>query len=117
MFNRRTDLVFAGVVVLLVGSFISRPRTTETECRGATEPERTSSAPRTQQALLIAPFDANEAEAGRRAWARSWKVDENQTGSVGIKLTLIPPGEFQMGSSKADIEKILRIDSAFKRRY
>src|SRR5580704_14348554 len=65
--------------------------------------------------LLVAPFDADKAQASREAWARYQQVDEQTTNSVGMKLTLIPPGEFQMGSSATDVNKALGFNSGLKR--
>jgi formylglycine-generating enzyme required for sulfatase activity len=54
--------------------------------------------------LLPAPFNQQEAVAARSAWARYEKVEEEQTNSLGMKLTLIPAGEFQMGSAETPEE-------------
>ncbi|HAH49328.1 MAG TPA: hypothetical protein DCM07_31720 [Planctomycetaceae bacterium] len=50
--------------------------------------------------LLIAPFVKEEAQARQAAWARHLKTDVAITNSIGMKMTLIPPGEFMMGSSE-----------------
>ena len=44
------------------------------------------------------PFSAAEAKAHQRAWAKHLDVPVEVTNSVGMKLVLIPPGEFAMGS-------------------
>ena len=56
-----------------------------------------------------APFDATtarsaaEAQAAQLAWARSLGQSEpTVSNSVGMKFAIIPPGEFQMGPSKAE---------------
>src|SRR5262245_60593201 len=50
-------------------------------------------------ALLVAPFDKRTAEAKQAEWAKhlgkTGPVEEN---SLKMKLVLIPPGEFMMGS-------------------
>ena len=50
--------------------------------------------------LLIAPFGKEVAQAKQAAWAKHLKTDVTITNSIGMKLTLIPPGEFKMGSSE-----------------
>ena len=54
--------------------------------------------------LLVAPFGASEARAARVAWARYRHVDDRRRNSIGIHLTLVPAGEFEMGSRVPDIE-------------
>ncbi len=55
----------------------------------------------------IAPFDAAEAKQHQRAWAEYLKLPVERTNSIGMKLVLIPPGEFTMGSTAAEIEEAL----------
>ena len=45
----------------------------------------------------VAPFDAKEAKEHQEAWAKHLGVPVELTNSIGMKLVLIPPGEFQMG--------------------
>jgi len=52
--------------------------------------------------LAIAPFDAKRAEQYQQAWADSLGVPINTTNSIGMRLVLIPPGEFMMGSPASD---------------
>ena len=49
--------------------------------------------------LAVAPFDATKAKEHQDAWAKHLGVDVETTNSIGMKLRLIPPGEFTMGSS------------------
>ena len=49
--------------------------------------------------LLNAPFSKQEANAKQAAWAKYLKTEVTITNSIGMKLTLIPAGEFMMGSS------------------
>ena len=44
-------------------------------------------------------------------WAKYLHVPVVQINSIGMKLVLIPPGEFQMGSPKELIEEELRFDA------
>ncbi len=67
--------------------------------------------------LAVAPFDAKQAKAHQQAWAKYLKTEIEVTNSIGIKLMLIPPGEFLMGSSADDIAAVLKIDSAAKAEY
>ncbi len=59
--------------------------------------------------LAVAPFDAAQAKAHQAAWAKHLGTQVETTNSVGAKMVLIPPGEFLMGSSDADIELALKI--------
>ena len=52
--------------------------------------------------LAIAPFDADKAKQHQAAWARHLGVPVETTNSIGMKLVLIPPGEFRMGSPDTD---------------
>jgi eukaryotic-like serine/threonine-protein kinase len=57
----------------------------------------------------IAPFDAATAKRHQEAWAKYLKIDIEYTNSLGMKFRLIPPGEFTMGSTPAEIEEALKI--------
>ncbi len=52
--------------------------------------------------LAIAPFDEQQARAHQETWAKHLGVPVARTNSVGMKLRLIPPGEFLMGASASD---------------
>ena len=67
--------------------------------------------------LLVAPFGGDKALAARKAWAKFHAIGEAQTNSIGMKFTLIPPGEFQMGSTPADVEKVMRFDPKFQKAF
>ena len=58
--------------------------------------------------LAVAPFDAQQARNFQDRWARQLGVPVEMTNSIGMKLVLIPPGEFMMGSPKELIEEELR---------
>ena len=45
----------------------------------------------------IAPFDSEQAKQHQQAWAKHLNVPVETTNSIGMKLVLIPPGEFTMG--------------------
>ena len=59
----------------------------------------------------IAPFDAKKAKEHQTAWAKYLGVPVEITNSIGMKLVLIPPGEFEMGSPKEVIEEELKTAS------
>jgi serine/threonine-protein kinase len=46
----------------------------------------------------VAPFDARKAKQHQEAWAEHLGVPVEETNSIGMRLVLIPPGEFDMGS-------------------
>jgi formylglycine-generating enzyme required for sulfatase activity len=48
--------------------------------------------------LAKAPFDSAKAKEHRAEWAAYLNVPAETTNSIGMKMRLIPPGEFQMGS-------------------
>ena len=56
----------------------------------------------------VAPFDAAKAKEHQEAWAKHLGVPVEITNSIGMKLVLIPPGEFMMGSPKELIEEELK---------
>ena len=47
--------------------------------------------------LAVAPFDPVKAKQHQEAWAKHLKADVEVTNSIGMVLTLIPAGEFNMG--------------------
>lgn len=64
--------------------------------RPATLPTRpTGDAPE----LLVAPFDESKAKEAQDAWAKHLGTKVEVTNSIGMKLRLVPAGEFQMGSN------------------
>jgi len=61
-----------------------------------------------ESALAIAPFDAAQAKAYQEAWARQLGVPIEYKNSIGMKFTLVPPGEFMMGTDQSELEWALR---------
>ena len=53
-------------------------------------------------APAVAPFDETKAKEHQQAWANYLRVPVELTNSIGMKLVLIPPGEFMMGSPDWD---------------
>ncbi|OYW19589.1 MAG: 50S ribosomal protein L6, partial [Planctomycetales bacterium 12-60-4] len=56
----------------------------------------------------IAPFDAKQALAHQEAWAKYLGVPVEYTNTIGMKLRLIPPGEFLMGSPPEEVADFLK---------
>jgi len=50
----------------------------------------------------IAPFDETQAKQHQQAWADHLRIATETTNSIGMKLTLLPPGEFTMGSPASE---------------
>ncbi len=55
----------------------------------------------------IAPFDAAKAKEHQAAWAKHLGVPVEFENSIGMRFVLIPPGEFQMGSTEAEVARLL----------
>jgi len=83
-----------------------RPNTKPAPGSRAAPSPATSS--QTAPSLAIAPFDADQAKQHQEQWAKYLGVPAVQTNSIGMKLVLIPPGEFMMGSTKAETEEALK---------
>jgi len=78
------------------------PRTTG-RSPGVSSTQKRGKAP----SLAIAPFDAAQAKQHQRAWAEHLAMPVELANSVGMKLVLIPPGEFMMGSSEAERQLVI----------
>jgi len=55
--------------------------------------------------LAAAPFDSDQAKALQKAWADHLGTPVQITNPLGMKLNLIPPGEFTMGSPKSEYHR------------
>lgn len=62
----------------------------------------------------LAPFDAVTAQARQAAWAKYLSVPVETVNSIGMKLVLIPPGEFTMGNTRDEIEAVAKILSTLQ---
>ncbi len=69
-----------------------------------------------EPAPAIAPFDAEQAKRHQEAWAKHLGVPVELTNSIGMKLVLIPPGEFLMGFPESEVQSVLE-DSDLKLHY
>jgi len=59
-------------------------------------------------APAVACFNEAKAKQYQEAWATHLNTAVVTTNSIGMKLVLIPPGEFDMGSTQAEIDQELR---------
>lgn len=55
---------------------------------------------------LKAPFDAETARDQQQAWANQLNLPVEVENSIGMKLRLIPPGEFAMGMTDSELESM-----------
>jgi len=55
----------------------------------------------------VAPFDSTQAKAHQKAWADYLGVPVDTTNSIGMKLVVIPPGEFKMGTGENTVNVTL----------
>jgi formylglycine-generating enzyme required for sulfatase activity/serine/threonine protein kinase len=60
-------------------------------------------------AMAVAPFDVAQAKAHQEAWARHLGAPVEIENSLGMKLRLIPPGEFLMGNTQAEVDQLSRL--------
>ena len=73
-------------------------------------PGKTASMPpnSTTPPLAIAPFTPEEAKQHQKAWADHLGVPVEFSNGIGMKMVLIPPGEFMMGSTEEEIEEVFK---------
>ncbi len=57
--------------------------------------------------LAIAPFDERTAKQHQAAWSKHLGVPVVWKSAIGMTFVLIPPGEFEMGSTEAEVAKLL----------
>ena len=57
----------------------------------------------TRPPLAIAPFNAIAAKRYQRCWAEHLGIEVVSVNSIGMKLVLIPPGDYLMGSAQSEI--------------
>src|SRR5262249_42857969 len=74
--------------ILVAGTLVSCPR----ESRAQDEP--------TEAPFVLPP---------QGKWYRALKVPIEAVNTIGLRMRLIPPGEFLMGTTDADIGQILQI--------
>ncbi|HPM79194.1 MAG TPA: SUMF1/EgtB/PvdO family nonheme iron enzyme [Candidatus Anammoximicrobium sp.] len=54
----------------------------------------------------VAPFDAAKAKEHQEAWAKFLKLPVEKDNSLGMKLVLLPPGDFDMGTRFEDLDVV-----------
>jgi formylglycine-generating enzyme required for sulfatase activity len=54
--------------------------------------------------LAVSPFDGPAAVKHQEAWAKHLGIPATQSNSIGMKLVLIPAGEFEMGTASTAAE-------------
>jgi formylglycine-generating enzyme required for sulfatase activity len=58
--------------------------------------------------VAASPFNAEQARSRQASWAQRLGTPIEQENSIGMRLVLIPPGEFTMGSTPEQIEEAKR---------
>jgi formylglycine-generating enzyme required for sulfatase activity len=76
------------------------PKPSDSEREVADKPKAAMEKPE----MAIAPFDADQAEQHQESWAAYLGVPVEITSSIGVKLKLIPAGEFMMGSPESHLD-------------
>jgi formylglycine-generating enzyme required for sulfatase activity len=56
----------------------------------------------------VAPFDPKKAKEHQEGWAKQLGAAVELSNSIGMKLALVPPGEFEMGSPQELIDEALK---------
>ena len=70
-------------------------------------PAPTAAAGAMPPALAVAPFHADQAAAYQQEWADHLQVPVEYSNSIGLKLRLIPAGEFHMGNVPDETDRLL----------
>jgi formylglycine-generating enzyme required for sulfatase activity len=89
LLSLRSAVVFAACVCLL--PMVVAPSSGSNSSAGAAQPAR-----------LAAPFDEQAAKHSQTEWANLLRVQSTAINTIGMKLALIPPGTFMMGSPKTE---------------
>jgi serine/threonine protein kinase len=105
--------LLVGVVLAVVFNRDRDPRPTELDFTAthssARPPAEGASYDATKAPLpAIAPFNDEQARQHQEAWAAHFKLPVEFTNTIGMRFRLIPPGEFLMGSTPAEIEAELK---------
>ena len=86
---RRPRLTIALLLLILA----ARAGVASAADRAASKPSADGKPP-----LVVAPFDAATAKKRQADWARYLRQPVEISNAIGMKLKLVPPGEFQMGT-------------------
>ena len=65
--------------------------------------------------LAKSPLEPEEAKSIQERWARHLGKEVVETNSLGMKMVLLPPGEFTMGRTEKQLETILAIVKYLRR--
>ncbi len=57
--------------------------------------------------LAVAPFDVEQAKKHRQAWAEYLGLPVEFENSIGMKMVLVPPGEFIMGTQDEERQRLV----------
>jgi serine/threonine-protein kinase len=105
-FGPGSRCAYLGLRVSLVLADTAVERAKLSPTTDAAQPSGVSTASKPSPA--VAPFDTQKAKEHQAAWAKHLGLPLEITNSIGMKLVLIPPGEFTMGSPKELIEEELK---------
>ncbi len=97
----RLGIGLLGIAMLAAGC-AAKPEAAEGA--GKDSAEKPGDAVAADPELLRVPFDAQAAKAAQQQWAEHLKGEMVETNSVDMKLELIPPGEFTMGSPETELD-------------
>jgi serine/threonine protein kinase/formylglycine-generating enzyme required for sulfatase activity len=103
--SRRFKLIAGiGVVALIATFIITNMRSVDSI------PTREDDSHEKESTTLsaIAPFDSRQAESLQVAVASHLGVELEHIGSIGMKVRLVPPGEFSMGSPELEIDELVK---------
>jgi formylglycine-generating enzyme required for sulfatase activity/serine/threonine protein kinase/WD40 repeat protein len=95
--------VVALLVAALIWGLLSKPKPQTDKAVGRAKSQEQAATP----PPAVAPFDAQEARKHQEAWAKCLDMPVETTNSIGMKLVLIPPGEFEMGSTQEEVEQLV----------
>jgi serine/threonine protein kinase len=91
-----------------LGSIVDRAARMQLDADGTqdnSDAERSTAASNSPPPPAIAPFDADRAKELQQSWADFLSVPVTFTDRRGNTFNLIPPGQFQLGSTSAEIEQ------------
>jgi eukaryotic-like serine/threonine-protein kinase len=93
-------------IVLVVGVILAAAFQRNDE----SAPNRDAGLPAAGQQATAGGEAATQAQRRQQQWAEELKLDVRQKNSLGMELTLIPPGEFVMGSSPVEVQRAIAIE-------
>lgn len=117
--DRKRDLLLGGmllvaVLVVLAGVILTRGHRA---VESSTQQPMWGGWPGDAPPPACIPFSAAAARQAQEAWARHLDLPVIWKNSIGMQFCLIPPGEFVMGSSAAEIDATMRHIEAANTRW